>query len=206
MKKTIVLTFLFLFVACETQAQNRTHRRRGALLGGLAGAAIGAAIGDSGNNETAGALIGGAVGAIAGGAIGNEKDRRIEHQNYYHHGHPSYHVVPQPQYPYHSQPQPPFRGQPVVIPPPHGNFVAGPLSPLDVATMVRQGVPDSAIIAQIQRYGTTSPLSVRDIIALHENGVSEVVIQVMQAPPPIQNPVWESEIELVPPGPIQGFH
>jgi len=195
-----------LFVASDAQAQNRTHRRRGALLGGLAGAAIGAAIGDSGNNETAGALIGGAVGAVAGGTIGNEKDRRIEHQMYHHNGYQSYYASPQPHYQTQSHPQPHWRGQAVVVPPLYNNFVAGPLSPLDVVTMVRQGIPDSIIVAHVQQYGMASPLSVRDIIALHENGVSELVIQAMQSPPPAHNPVWESDIELVPPGPVRYYN
>ena len=72
-RRLSLLALLIAFVAADTSAQNRFHRRRGALLGGLAGAAIGAAIGDKGNNETAGALIGGAVGAVAGGKIGDQK-------------------------------------------------------------------------------------------------------------------------------------
>ena len=67
-RRISLLALLFAFLAADVSAQNRLHRRRGAILGGLAGAAIGAAIGDKGNNETAGALIGGAVILLIGWA------------------------------------------------------------------------------------------------------------------------------------------
>ncbi|TWT76568.1 Glycine zipper 2TM domain protein [Planctomycetes bacterium CA13] len=191
--KILVAVVAFVAISSDANAQFRTHQRRGAILGGLAGAAIGAAIGDKGDNEVAGALIGGAVGAVAGGSIGNEKDHRIEHHQRYHsqqyYPPPTRHHVdpapPQTHYVHpHPAPQPIWRDQPVPqAQPPIRNYPAGPVSPLDVVSMVRHGVPDSTIIRFVQSYGVTQPLSVRDIITLHEQGVSETVISVMQTVP-----------------------
>ena len=185
----IVLT-LTAFLVSNADAQNRTHRRRGALLGGLAGAAIGAAIGDKGDNETAGALIGGAVGAIAGGTIGDQKDQRIEHHRQYHsYGHTrhqSYPVYQQPSYggiesyraPYYSHPghQPAYGTT-------HQYEISGPLSPLDVVSLVRRGTTDPSIVHYVNTYGVSQRLSVNDVIALHDHGVSQRVINAMQAAP-----------------------
>tara|TARA_R110002049_G_scaffold2750_2_gene21442 strand:+ start:222351 stop:223067 length:717 start_codon:yes stop_codon:yes gene_type:complete len=188
---------LVVFVAADSSAQNRFHRRRGALLGGLAGAAIGAAIGDKGDNETAGALIGGAVGAVAGGSIGDQKDRRIEHNMQYHSGHHHHHNAP-PQYqtyPYHVypeyvQPQPVYPSYrqpyyPETITPPLTN---APVSPDDVVAMTRSGLSDVMIIQQIQMKGVSQQLTVNDVIQLHRLGVREPVISAMQGVIPIQTP------------------
>lgn len=201
-----ILALLIVFVAAESSAQNRIHRRRGALLGGLAGAAIGAAIGDKGDNETAGALIGGAVGAIAGGKIGDQKDQRIEHNMQYHSGYNNYngqryyvdpshqhgyrpyvqpdYVYPQevyPQYrqPYHSGPAP------TPVPTPLAN---APVSPNDVVAMTQSGLSDAMIIQQIQIRGVTQQLTVSDVIQLHRLGVREPVIIAMQGVIPVTVP------------------
>lgn len=85
MKTRLSITVIALLLVSQVaDAQNRFHRRRGAIIGGLAGAALGAAIGDKGDNETAGALIGGAFGAVAGGAIGDAKDQRFQQNRRYH--------------------------------------------------------------------------------------------------------------------------
>jgi Glycine zipper len=187
-KRFLILAVLVAFVTVDASAQNRTHRRRGALLGGLAGAAIGAAIGDKGNNETTGALIGGAIGAVAGGTIGDQKDRRIEHNQMYHSGHPQY-VQPVPQTyavypPTYVQPAPnsvapPFAQQP------------GPVSPDDVVAMARSGLSESMIIQQIQLNGVYRALSISEIIHLHQVGVSEPIIHAMQAAAVQQQPNYD---------------
>ena len=62
----------------------------------------------------------------------------------------------------------------------------GPLSPLDVVSMKRRGVSDAAVVKHLQTYGITMPLSVRDIIGMHDQGVSEYVIDAMQVAPVMQ--------------------
>lgn len=176
LKRFSILALLVAFVAVNVNAQ--THRRRGALLGGLAGAAIGAAIGDKGNNETAGALIGGAVGAVAGSSIGAQKDARIQHNQVYHSGH---HYT----YPVHPQPQPqPYYPPTYVQPAPQPVIVAprqpGPVTPEDVVAMARSGLSEAMIIQQIQYNGVLRPLTVSEVIQMHQLGVSEPIITAMQ--------------------------
>ena len=179
-KRFTIIALLVAFVVVDANAQNRTHRRRGALLGGLAGAAIGAAIGDKGNNETAGALIGGAVGAVAGGTMGDQKDRRIEHNQQYHSGH-TYHPHHQPhvypQQPVHITPGPVYVPEQVVVP---QNKGPQPIHPQDVVNMVNSGVSESLVIQQIRINGVTQALTVNDVIRLHQYGVSEAIINAMQ--------------------------
>lgn len=54
------------------------------------------------------------------------------------------------------------------------------VSPNDVVNMTRRGVSEQLIINQIQSNGVTQRLGTRDIISLHEQGVSENVIVAMQ--------------------------
>ena len=191
-KRITIIALLVAFVCVEASAQNRTHRRRGVILGGLAGAAIGAAIGDKGDNETAGALIGGAVGAVAGGTIGNQKDQRIEHNNRYHSGRSQY-VYPPSGYQYGPYPQyrqPYYSPQTRAYPQPAPGL--GPVNPArqaimphDVVAMVRGGMSHSMIIHEIQLHGIDHPLTVTEVIHLHNMGVSEPIIQAMQGAAPI---------------------
>ena len=176
-KRFTIVALLVAFVVVDANAQNRTHRRRGALLGGLAGAAIGAAIGDKGNNETAGALIGGAVGAVAGGKIGDQKDRRIEHNQQYHSGHTYHPQYVYPQQPVYTAPAPVYVPEQIVVPQNNG---PQPIHPQDVVSMVRSGLSESLVIQQIQLNGVTHTLTVGDVIKLHQYGVSEPIINAMQ--------------------------
>ena len=198
MTKRFILIILFLaFLASEASAQYHRNRRRGVLLGGLAGAAIGAAIGDKGDNETAGALIGGAVGAIAGGTIGNQRDQLIDQNRRYHspysHGvRPAYHGSgPLPHY-YrpHVYEQPPIVHEPgpvVISPPPASTAISSPAANIsttvtkqDVLTMINSGMSDAIVIRQLEINGMDRALSVAEVIALHQQGVSEEVITAMQ--------------------------
>ncbi len=171
--RIIIATLLVGFLASEADAQNRTYRRRGAILGGLAGAAIGVAIGDKGGNETAGALVGGAVGAIAGGTIGNQKDQRIEHNQRYHSGYQHtdpYYYGGQPVYS-HAAPGYPVYRQP---------DVPQPVTPADVIQMQHRGLSEATIIRLIQTHGVAVKPSVSQVIDMHQHGVSERVIAAMQ--------------------------
>ncbi len=180
MTKRIVLSVVLVaFFVAEADAQNRFHRRRGVILGGLAGAAVGAAIGDKGDNETAGALIGGAVGAIAGGAIGDQKDRRVQQQH--HHAYQTQYYRQQLsqqqaaanwQAQQHAHQQ--HRAQ---------QQAARALSNRDVVDLVRRGLGEATIIQYIQINGVQQRLGVADIISLHEQGVSEPIINAMQTAP-----------------------
>jgi hypothetical protein len=206
--RMIIATLLFATVATEADAQNHKYRRRGVILGGLAGAAIGVAIGDKGNNETAGALIGAAAGAVAGGAIGNQKDQRIQHNQRYHSPYAPQTIDPQFGYPGTVYPgqrvvphynQPYFYGNSVPPPPsPSGSLRSGssvliapeinssslavpPVEPEDVVLMVEAGLSESIILQEIHNRGLSRPISVREIIQLHQSGVSERILNTMQS-------------------------
>lgn len=53
----------------------------------------------------------------------------------------------------------------------------------DIINMSRSGVSDNVIINQIRTNGIVRKLETHDIIALHQQGVSEVVIDAMQRAP-----------------------
>jgi len=204
--RIIITGLLLAFVAADADAQNRRYRRRGTILGGLAGAAIGAAIGDKGDNETAGALIGGTVGAIAGGTIGNQKDQRIEHNRRYHSGHPHYYHVPpgqyyhpQATYPAHRGPIYPYQG-PVVVAP-----EVRPVTVADVIQMRQRGLGAATMIRLIQTHGVAAQPSVSDVIDMHQHGVSERVIAAMQGDPVSVNDPTLGPQELPPPRYESGF-
>lgn len=198
-KRVLILALLGAFITIDATAQNRTYRRRGVILGGLAGAAIGAAIGDKGDNETAGALIGGAVGAVAGGTIGNQKDQRIEHYRRHHSGQ---HIHRGHQQPYRGHAENPYPQyfRPYYVPqppaPPHAGYpeapaiapsgsVPGPIAPEEVVQMVRNGLSESLIIDQIEILGIQRRLTVADVIRLHQQGVSEPILNTMQKMAPV---------------------
>lgn len=149
----------FAAVVCITAntSNAQVNTQRGATVGGLAGAAIGAAIGDHNKEAGAGAAIGGVLGAVAGGILGNASDKEAAYQR-------------QHQY-YRAQQQEIVRVQSAV-------------SMTDVISMCRSGLSDNVIINQVQTRGFTHKLTVQDIIALHQQGVSEHVITVLQHTPP----------------------
>ncbi len=183
-KRIVLLALLVAFIVSDADAQNRFYRRRGALLGGLAGAAAGVAIGDKGNNETAGALIGGAVGAVAGGAIGDQKDKRIQQQHYYNHQTQHYQQQLQAQQSQLNaqQAQQQAQQQAMVDWEAHER-IARAVSIDDVVTMVRRGLGEDTVIQYVRVNGVRNRLSVGDIISLHEQGVSEPIINAMQTAP-----------------------
>jgi hypothetical protein len=190
LKRLLIVALFFTFFVARADAQN--YRRRGVIVGGLAGAAIGAAIGDKGNNETTGALIGGAIGAVAGGTIGNQKDQRLEHDRLYHSGRDDYSGHDYHSgHDYYGQPQPPYPGyvagrpayvETVPVTPVYSTAPPTvPVSPQDVVAMTFSGLRDATIIRHIELNGIYRALSVSEVIQLHQNGVSEPVIQALQA-------------------------
>ena len=150
---------LLLFVAAifpstvsrKVAAQGNTQR--GATVGGIAGAVAGAAIGDHNGETGAGAAIGGIIGAFAGGLLGNAEDKQQAYQN---------------QRQYQQSQRQLYEYQRTAV------------SSQDVIAMTRHGLSEQVIINQIQQRGVETQPQVADIIALHQQGVSENIITVMQ--------------------------
>lgn len=104
----------------------------------------------------------------------------VPHYSQPHHYPPSPYAPSQRIY----QPTPAITGQsvlvsPETVPPPASTQ---PIAPQDVVAMVNAGLSESIIIQQIQLRGVSHSLSVREIIQLHQSGVSEAVITEMQTP------------------------
>lgn len=169
----------------ERAVQGQESTRNGAVLGGLAGAVVGGVVGHNHKDQTAeGALIGGAVGAVAGGLIGNQRDRYERQRQAYErqrqqlyqqqmYGHP-YGYVGQPTV---------IVGTPAVVPrgvPQKLAPMRRPVSLDEVIQMVRSGVSDNVIVAQLQSNGVLARPDVNEVIRLSQEGVSEYVITAMQ--------------------------
>ncbi len=190
-KRFVLVALLVCFLSTSASAQWNRHRRRGTIIGGVAGAAIGAAIGDRRNNEAVGAVIGGVAGAVIGGNVGANKDHRIENSGRQYYSQPQYTQRQYShRYPVYPQPAPVIVQAPVVVPAPV--IVPAPVSPPpahktfpmvqeDVVNMLRSGLSETMVASQIQRRGMAHALSVNDIIGLHQQGVSEQLIDYMQA-------------------------
>lgn len=136
-----------------TQTAARGNTQRGATVGGIAGAITGAAIGDHNGETGAGAAIGGIIGAFAGGLLGNAEDKRQAYQS---------------QRQYHESQQQLQQYQRTAV------------SSQDIVAMTRNGLSEQVIINQIQQLGVQTQPQVADIIALHQQGVSENIITAMQ--------------------------
>lgn len=136
----------------------------GALIGAGGGAAFGAALGalgGGGRGAAAGAILGGAFGAITGTIIGNQIDQQ-QQAELQSEAPVTYERVQQE--------------QPLAIP--------------DVEALAHAKVSDDVIISQIQKTHSVFHLASSDIIALHNAGVSDKVVNFMittanmPAPPP----------------------
>ncbi len=142
-------------------AQSRTQG--GATVGGVAGAVIGGIIGHQNDETPEGALIGGAVGAITGGLIGRAQDNELARQRAY-------------------QQQAYYQGQQQIYTQQQAVAAAG-VSMADVVSMSRSGISEAVIMNHLQSKGVQRRLEVSDIIALHQQGVSDTLITVMQQAP-----------------------
>ena len=144
------------FASIQTsKCQAQANKQRGATVGGIIGAAVGGLIGDNNGEAGAGAAIGGVVGAVTGGVLGDatDKEQKAYRQQRF----------------YQQQ----------------GSMVRqhSAVSVNDVAAMARSGLSDQVLINQIQIRGVQKSLQVPDIIWLHQQGVPENVITVMQRTP-----------------------
>lgn len=129
-----------------------TNGQRGAIAGGTAGAVIGGIIGHQNDETTGGALIGGTLGVLAGGLLGKQQDQFEQERFQYQQQQAHQQAI---QY-------------------------ANGVSINDVIALTRSGVDYTVIINQIQSSGVQQRIGVDEIIALHQNGVNNQVINVMQ--------------------------
>lgn len=156
-----VCVTIVAFLADPCRAQQRTTG--GAAVGGAAGAIIGGIIGHQNDETPEGALIGGAVGAITGGLIGRAQDNRLAQERLY-----------REQAYYQGQQQAYVQQQ---------ALAASGVSMADVVSMSRSGVSESVIMNLLHSKGVQRRLEVSDIITLHQQGVSDTLISVMQQAP-----------------------
>lgn len=158
-------TLLTVAVLCMQASIGFSQQRaqNGATVGGVAGAVIGGIIGHQNDETPEGALIGGAVGAIAGGLLGRGQENELQRQRYY-----------QQQAYYQQQQQNYVQTQAVVN---------SGVSSNDVVNMSRSGVSESIIISHLQAKGVQRHLEVSEIIALHQQGVSDTLIAAIQSAP-----------------------
>ena len=134
-------------------AKAQYSSQRGAAVGGVAGAIAGGVIGENNDEPLAGAVIGGALGVVTGAIIGDSKDRDIAAARQYEMA--------------QSQAYAQARAQAVTFE--------------SVIQMTRAGLSDSVISNEIQRRGVSRRPNVSEIIMLHNNGVSDVVISSLQS-------------------------
>jgi outer membrane lipoprotein SlyB len=159
------LVFCFASTSYAQYPQNQT--RDGALLGGVTGALIGGVVGHQKHETAEGALIGGAVGLLAGGAIGNVRDQSNQQRYYQQQAvYPTYHE-------HRTYVQVPAQQRVVVS--------RRPVTTSEVINMTRSGVSDAVIVAHIQTNGIASQPDVNDVILMNQEGVSDYVVNIMQA-------------------------
>ena len=138
-----------MLTGCVNPDGSPNNTGTGALIGGAFGASTGAAIGGRGHGGPD-ALIGAAAGALAGGLIGNAADREQTAR------------------------------LKAMAPQTYARVDQGqPLTVADVKALVKAGVTEEVIIAQIQNSHTVYHLSAADIIDLRDAGVTDKIIDYM---------------------------
>ena len=154
------LTACVFFAASNLQAQ--TPVQQNTVKGGVAGAIIGGIVGHQ-NDETAeGIAIGAALGALTGNVVGKSQQKE---------------VLRQQQYQAQLQQQEQLQLQQ------NQERLNRAVSINDAIAMTNSGMSDELIITQIVNNGVQQQIGVSEVIALHQNGVREPVIQAMQAAP-----------------------
>lgn len=137
----------------------QTNSQRDAVIGGVAGAILGGIAGKQNDETPEGIAIGGVAGAIAGHVIGKAKDKNLQDQYYYQQQ--SLQAARQRQQYQAAQLQ-------------------KAVSVQDAISLSNSGVSPQLIINQINANGVQQEIGVSEIITLHQNGVSELVINEMQ--------------------------
>ena len=157
MTTKICLCLLYtLVIASPSWAQNFTQTPTrtddGAILGGVTGAIIGGIAGNQNDETIEGVAIGGVVGAVAGGLLGRSQDQQAA-RNFQ------------------------FQQQQLQR---EAQLINQSVSMSDVIALTRSGVSTNLIINQIRTNGVRQQIGVQEILYLHQNGVTEPVIQEMQ--------------------------
>ena len=163
---SLLVLFSVAVATPSAEVMAQANQQRGATLGGLAGAIAGGIIGENNDEAGAGAAIGGVVGAVAGGLLGNAKDKEAEMQR----RRAAYYNAQQQQYAAQQQ----------------AAVLQTAVTLQDVISMTRSGLSDQVIINQVRQRGFVGTIAVSDIIALHQQGVSENVITALQSAGPPQ--------------------
>jgi hypothetical protein len=141
-----------VMVSAFAGCESASYGQRGTVLGALGGGGIGALIGHATGHTGQGALIGTGVGAVTGAAVGTTLDD-IDARN---------------------------RAE---IAAQLGRQIdQGGATTTEVLAMTRAGVDPRLIINYVNSSGMVQPLTVQDVIYLHEQGVNADVIQAMQTP------------------------
>ena len=158
-----ILSALVALGVTVNPAVGQTQSQKGAVMGGVAGAILGGIAGHQNDETPEGIAIGGVAGAIAGGLLGKAQDNQLNRQRY------EFQQAQQVQQQYQ---------------------VSRAVSISDAIAMSRSGLSPNLIVSQIRSSGVQQEIGVQEVILLHENGVSELVIQEMQraqlgAPSPV---------------------
>lgn len=128
-----------------------THTGNGMAAGGLLGAGTGAAVGSMTGNAGVGALVGSGLGAMTGGLIGAGLDENDRR----------------------NEERIAAATAPVEV------VSQNPLSSQDIIHMSRSGIAEEVIVSSIATSNTIFQLSASQIVDLHNQGVSDRVIQAM---------------------------
>ncbi len=171
MQKLFWLTCLaacVCFAASTSQAQ--TLVQKGTVKGGIAGAIIGGIIGNQSDDTGEGVAIGAAVGALAGNVVGKSQQQDVFREQQF-----------QAQLQQQEQQRLALAQQ----------SLNRAVSIDDAINLTRSGVSQELIINQVLASGVQQHIGVSEVILLHQNGVSEQVIQAMQSAP-----IGEGSVQL----------
>lgn len=156
-----VMACITLLSAPIVSAQ--TNSQRDAVIGGVAGSIIGGIVGNQNDETPEGIAIGGVAGAIAGHVIGKTKDRNLQDEYLYQ----QQAAQAAQQHAQQQQYQQAVQFQKAI-------------SIQDAIALSNSGVSPQLIINQIHKNGVQQEIGVSEILTLHQNGVSELIINEMQ--------------------------
>lgn len=137
--------------------------RNETIAGGVAGAIIGGIVGNQNDETPEGIAIGAAVGAIAGNLTGNARQNAIAEEQ-------AYRAAVQQRQFARQQAQQQAQLQ----------AFQRAASVQDVVIMTQNGIGPDVIANHLQSFGVQQEIGVNEIITLHNGGVNESVISLMQ--------------------------
>ena len=158
--RTLVFALAVLVPAGECLfAQSFGSTRNETIAGGVAGAIIGGIVGNQNDETPEGIAIGAAVGALAGNVAANSRNEALAREQ-------AYRAAVQQQQ---------FAQQQIQ----QQNFQRA-ASIQDVIAMTQNGIGPDVIANHLQNVGVQQEVGVNEIITLHNSGVNESVITLMQ--------------------------